>query len=77
LDAWLADASLSAESCGVPEDGGYVVDGVEVPGGDVHNQFAGLVVGQRQAAPVEAVEGDERGEREPLVAVDQCMVAGQ
>ena len=30
------DAFLIAGLCGVPEDCGYVVNGVEVSGGDVH-----------------------------------------
>ncbi len=44
---------------------------VQFARGDLHDQTAGLVVGERQAAPVQAVEGDHRGEPEPLVTVDQ------
>jgi hypothetical protein len=45
--------------------------------GDLHDQVIGLVIGERQAAAVEAVEGDRRCECEPFVAVDQGMVARQ
>src|SRR6266702_5472216 len=54
-----------------------LLDLVQFACGDLHDQIVGLVVGERQAAAVEAVEGDRRCEREPLVAVDQGMVACQ
>lgn len=34
---------------------------IELPGGYVHDQVVGLVVGERQAAAVEAVERDDGG----------------
>jgi hypothetical protein len=60
----------------VLEDGRDGVDVVELPGGDADDQVVGLVVGQGQAAAVKAAEGDDRGERVPLVAVDERVVAG-
>ena len=68
--------ALPARLCGVPQDGRDGVDFVELPGGDAHNQVVGLVVGQGQPAAVQAVERDDRGERQPLVAVDEGVVAG-
>jgi hypothetical protein len=62
--------------CGVPEDGRDGVGIVELPGGDADHQVVGLVVGQDQTSAVKAAERDDRGEREPLVAVDECVVAG-
>ena len=50
---------------------------VQFARGDLHDQIVGLVVGERQAAAVQAVEGDYPGKREPPVAVDQGMVACQ
>jgi hypothetical protein len=44
--------------------------------GDADHQVVDLVVGQGQAAAVEAVERDDGGEREPLVAVDERVAAG-
>ena len=35
---------------GAIEDGGYLVNAVEVPRGDVHHQVIGGVVSERQAA---------------------------
>src|SRR6202000_361704 len=61
---------------GGAEDGGYAIDRVELSGGDAHDQVVGLVVGEGEAAAVEAVEGDDGGQGEPLVAVDECVVAG-
>jgi len=57
------------------EDGGDFVHGIELPGGDVYHQFVGGVVGEREPPAGEAAEGDERGEREPFIAVDQGVVA--
>jgi hypothetical protein len=50
---------------------------VELARGDLHDQIVGLVVGERQAAAVQAVEGDHRCEREPFITVDQGVVARQ
>jgi hypothetical protein len=72
----LAAAALPAGLCAVPEYGCYVVDVVEMPGGDADHQVIGLVIGQGQPAAVEAVERDDGGQREPLVAVDERVVAG-
>jgi hypothetical protein len=36
---------------------------VELARGDLHDQIVGLVVGERQAAAVQAIEGDHRCER--------------
>jgi hypothetical protein len=47
-----------------------------LPGGDADHQVIGLVVGQGQPPAVKAVERDDRGEREPLVSVDERVVAG-
>src|SRR5450631_1462835 len=66
------DAFLIAGLCGVLEDCGYVVNGVEVSGGDVHYQVVGLIVGQCQAAPVEAAAADG-----PLIAACPCVGRGQ
>ena len=54
-----------------------VLDLIEFPGRDLHDQLVGLVVGQRETPAVKSVEGDYPGEREPLVAVDQGVVASQ
>ena len=62
--------------CGVPQDGHDGVNRVELAGGDADYQVVGLVVGQGEPAAVEAVERDDRGEREPLVTVDERAVAG-
>ena len=51
---------------GALEDGRDGVDVVEVPGGHVHHQVVGLIVGQGQPAAVESVERDDRGERRLL-----------
>jgi hypothetical protein len=63
-------------SCGA-QDSGDVVDCVELAGGDLDHQIVGGVVGKRETASVEAVEGDERAQRELLVAVHQSMTSGQ
>ena len=55
--------SLNSEAPGlgsVLKDGGDVVCRVELSGGDVHDQVVSRIVGQGQAAAVEAVKGDER-----------------
>src|ERR1700722_6405003 len=51
---WRA-AVLSPGPRGVLEDGGDVVGVVEPPGGDADDQVVGLVVGEGQAAAVDAV----------------------
>jgi hypothetical protein len=51
--------------------------GVSGDHGDRHHEVVRLVVRQGQPVPVEAVEGDGRGEREPLVAVDQRLRPGR
>jgi len=48
-----------------------------LPGCDAHHQVIGGVVGKRETAAVEAVEGDQRREREPVVAVEQGVVPGE
>jgi hypothetical protein len=48
-----------------------------VPGGNLHDQLIGGVVGQGVPASVHAGEGDERVERQPFVAIDQRMIPGQ
>jgi hypothetical protein len=60
--------------CG--EGGRDGLDGVQSPFGDADDEVVGLVVGQCQPAAVEAIESDGRGEREPFVAVDEGVVAG-
>lgn len=35
---------------GGAQDGGYVLDGVDLPGGDAYDQLVGLVVGEGEAA---------------------------
>lgn len=45
-------------------------------GGDADHQVVRGVVGEGEAAAVDAVEGDDRGQPEALVAVDEGMVAG-
>jgi hypothetical protein len=64
---------LPAGLCGVLKYGRYVVEVVEPPGGDADNQVIGLVVGQGQPAAAKAAERDDSGEREPPVAVDECV----
>ena len=54
-----ASALVTGLGCGL-KDRGDVVCGVEPPGCDVDYQVVGGIVGQGQAAAVEAVEGDER-----------------
>ncbi len=70
-------ASLLAGCGGALEDRRDFLDLVQLARGDLHDQFVCLVIGERQASAVQAVEGDHRSEREPLVAVDQGMVARQ
>ena len=67
---------LPAGPGGGLQDGGDGLDGVEVPGGDADDQVVGGVVGEGEASAVEAVEGDDGGERQSLVAVDEGVVAG-
>jgi hypothetical protein len=55
---------------GVPQSCGYLLDRVEMAGRDIDDKVVGLVVGERQPAPVDAVESDDRGQGEPLVAID-------
>jgi len=50
---------------------------VQFARGDLHDQVVGLVISERQAAAVQAVEGDHRGQAQPLVAIDQGVVASQ
>jgi hypothetical protein len=57
-------------------NGGDVVHGIELAFGNVHDELVGFVVGQREPAAVDSVEGDGRGQGEPLVAIDQGMVPG-
>jgi mannose-6-phosphate isomerase-like protein (cupin superfamily) len=45
------------------EDRVDVIDRIELPGGDADHQVVGSVVAEGQAAAVEAVESDDRGER--------------
>jgi hypothetical protein len=47
-----------------------------MPGGDADHQIVGGVVGEGEASAVEAVEGDDCGQRQSLVAVDEGVVAG-
>ena len=53
-----ASVLVTGFGCGL-KDRGDVVCGVEPPGCDVDYQVVGGIVGQGQAAAVEAVEGDE------------------
>ena len=59
----------------LPEDRCYLIDGVDLSGGYRHHEFVGSVIRQGQAAAVKPVEGDNRRQGEPLVSVDQGMVA--
>src|ERR1700761_3941419 len=61
---------------GLPQDRRDLVDGVELSSGDCHHQVVGGVVAQGQATAVEPVEGDDRRQGKPLVAVDKGMVTG-
>src|ERR1700722_7753171 len=76
LGAQLCALALPARSRGAPKDGRDGVGIVELPGGDVDHQVVGLVVAQGQPSAVKAVERDDCGERESLVAVDERVVAG-
>jgi hypothetical protein len=58
---------------GFRQDGRGVFDGVKPAGRDLHDEVIG-VVGQGQAASVDAVEGDQGSQREPLQGLG---VAGQ
>ena len=71
LGRGLRAVALPAGLRSVAEDGRDGVGIVELPGGDADHQVVGLVVGQGQPSAVKAVERDDRGEREPLVAVDE------
>jgi hypothetical protein len=62
---------------GPAEHGGDLGDGVEFARGDRHDELVGGIVGQDQPSAVDAVEGNQPGQGEPLVAVDEGMVAGQ
>jgi len=55
----VAGVSATGLGCGL-KDRGDVIYRVELSGGDVYHQVVGGIVGQRQAAAVEAVEGDKR-----------------
>ena len=72
----LQGRRLAAGTGGGPENGRYVVSCVKLSGGDIHHQVIGFDVGEGETAVVEAVESDDCGQREPLVAVDERVVAG-
>ena len=59
------------------KDGGDVIHRVELAFGNGHDEFVSFVVGQRETAAVDSVEGDGRGQGKPLVAVDEGVVPGQ
>jgi hypothetical protein len=48
-----------------------------LPGGHVYHQFIGGVVGEGKPTAIQAVAGDDRGESEPFVTVDERVVPGQ
>jgi hypothetical protein len=50
-------------------------NGVELAGGKGHDQVVCGIVSQCQPTPVDAAESDERAEGEPLVAVQQAVIA--
>lgn len=54
----------------------YLVDGVEVPGGNTDHEVVGSVVGHGEAASVEPVKGDDCRQCEPLVAIDESTTTG-
>jgi hypothetical protein len=56
-------ATLLARCGGALEDRRDLLDLVKLARGDLDGQVVGLVVGERQAAAVEAVEGDRRCKR--------------
>jgi len=60
----------------LPQDGGYLIDGVEISGGNAHHEVVGGIIGQGQTAAVEPVEGDDRRKGESLVALDEGTAAG-
>jgi len=70
-------ASLIAGRGGALENRRDLLNVVQLARGDLHHEIVGLVVGERQAAAVQPIEGNHCREREPLVAVDQGMVARQ
>ncbi len=51
-------------------NGGDVVHGIELPGGDVHNQFVGGVIGKREPS------GREGAALVDLCAASCCSAAG-
>ena len=62
---------------GMCECGGDAFDIVKGASGHRHDQIVGGVVGERESPTVETVEGDQRTQCQPLVAVDQRMIACQ
>jgi hypothetical protein len=72
--SWLRVSGVVWLPC---QDGGDVIDGVELSHGDIHDEFVGFVVGQGEPAAVDSVEGDGRGQGEPFVPVDEGVVSGQ
>jgi hypothetical protein len=70
-------ASLIAGRGGALENRRDLLNLVKLARGDLHDQIVGLVVGERQAAAVQAIEDNHRLEPEPFAAVDQGTVACQ
>ena len=62
---------------GAQENRRDLLDLVKFARSDLHDQVVGLVISERQAAAVQAGEGDHRGQAQPLVAIDQGVVASQ
>jgi len=50
---------------------------VKAPGSNVHDEFVGLIIGSGQASPVHTMEGDQRSETQPLIAVNHAVGAGK
>jgi len=45
--------------------------------GDGDDELVGLVIGQGEPVPIDAIEGDDRREGEPFVAVNEGVIPGQ
>jgi hypothetical protein len=48
------------------------MNGVELAGGDLHDELVGGVVGQGEPTAVDTVEGDQRCQCETLVAIGKA-----
>jgi hypothetical protein len=62
---------------GAAQPFGYLLGRVEMTCCDIHDELVGVIVSEVEPAPVDAVDGNDGGQRQPLVAIPQGMISSQ